>query len=248
MSLTQWFTRSAPTVSCLFSANAIFNFVPTPSMLATSTGSCIPEKLARNKPPKPPIFPKTCGPCVWLTSDWIRRLSLLPRSTSTPARAYAFFIGGGTRAVASASFQIREQRRMPFLLDQRFGAGFAFFHDELVKCGIDGQGIVTGKTGETEFIHRSACRAHHSFDVEIAEAVDAEIFADFFHRHLIRDQLLRIGKINSVMAGEPVRRTAHPHMHFLGAGLAQVYHASAAGRAAQNCMVDHDDAFPGDHF
>ena len=35
MSSTQWFTRSAPTVSCLSIAKAIFNFVPTPSMLAT---------------------------------------------------------------------------------------------------------------------------------------------------------------------------------------------------------------------
>ena len=46
MSSTQWFTRSTPTVSCLSIANAIFNFVPTPSTLATNTGSRIPGKLA----------------------------------------------------------------------------------------------------------------------------------------------------------------------------------------------------------
>ena len=46
MSLTQWFTRSTPTVSCLSIAKAIFNFVPTPSILATNTGSRIPGKLA----------------------------------------------------------------------------------------------------------------------------------------------------------------------------------------------------------
>ena len=69
MSLTQWFTKSAPTVSCLFIANATFNFVPTPSMLATRTGSRILRKCAVNNPPKPPILPSTCGPCVRLTSD-----------------------------------------------------------------------------------------------------------------------------------------------------------------------------------
>ena len=60
----QWFTRSAPTVSCRSSAKAIFNFVPTPSTLATRTGSRIPEKFGANKPPKPPILPSTSGPWV----------------------------------------------------------------------------------------------------------------------------------------------------------------------------------------
>ena len=39
MSLTQWLTRSAPTVSCRPVMNATFSFVPTPSALDTSTGS-----------------------------------------------------------------------------------------------------------------------------------------------------------------------------------------------------------------
>ncbi len=67
MSFTQWFTRSAPTVSCRFMAKAIFNFVPTPSTLATSTGSRIPEKLGAKRPPKPPIFPRTSAPWVLFT-------------------------------------------------------------------------------------------------------------------------------------------------------------------------------------
>ncbi len=36
--------------------------VPTPSTLATSTGSFILPKSARKRPPKPPILPSTCGP------------------------------------------------------------------------------------------------------------------------------------------------------------------------------------------
>ena len=39
MSLTQWLTRSAPTVSCRPVMNATFSLVPTPSALDTSTGS-----------------------------------------------------------------------------------------------------------------------------------------------------------------------------------------------------------------
>ncbi len=39
MSLTQWFTRSTPTVSCRFAMKATFSLVPTPSALDTSTGS-----------------------------------------------------------------------------------------------------------------------------------------------------------------------------------------------------------------
>ena len=51
------------------------------------TGSRIPEKFGANKPPNPPMFPSTSGPCVLLTRAWMRRLTRLPRSTSTPASA-----------------------------------------------------------------------------------------------------------------------------------------------------------------
>ena len=76
---------------------------------------------------------------------------------------------------------------MPFLLDQCFRPRLALFHDELVERGIDREGIIAGETGQTKFVHRSSGRADHSFDVEITKTVDAEIFPDFFHRHLVRD-------------------------------------------------------------
>ncbi len=109
MSSMQWFTRSTPTVSCLSIANAIFNFVPTPSMLATSTGSRIPGKLARNNPPNPPIFPSTCGPCVCLTNAPMPRFNLFARSTSTPACAYAF----------SRSYVVGQPLRLPIRFGRR---------------------------------------------------------------------------------------------------------------------------------
>jgi hypothetical protein len=86
--------------------------VPTPSMLATSAGSRIPGKLTRNNPPNPPIFPSTCGPCVWLTNAPMSRFSLFARSTSTPARAYAFpfFV----ISVGEADSFPRRRQRLPY--------------------------------------------------------------------------------------------------------------------------------------
>ena len=137
---------------------------------------------------------------------------------------------------------------MRFLIGQRFRARLALFHDELVECGIDGEGIVAIETGETKLFTGLSGRAHHSFDVEIAETVDAEIFADLIHRHLIGDQFFRIGKIDAVMAGETVRRATHAHVNFLRAGFAQVHDARARGRAAHNRIIHHDDAFSRHHF
>src|SRR6516162_2997821 len=194
MSSTQWFTRSAPMVSCLFIANAIFNFVPTPSTLATNTGSRIRGKLARNNPPNPPIFPSTCGPCVSLTNAPIPRFSLFARSTSTPARAYAFFTIIRCRATAPVansfrqatrlpynSFEISEKRWLRFLVGQRFGTVFAAFHDELVECRVDRQGIVAVETRKAKTVQRFSCRANHSFDVEITKTIHIQIFADVIH-------------------------------------------------------------------
>ncbi len=131
-------------------------------------------------------------------------------------------------------FQVRKQRRMCFLIGERFRSLFAFLHDEFVERRIDGQGIIAGKTGEAKAVQWLSSRSHHAFDIEITEAVDAEIIADFFHRHLIGDQLLRIWKINAVMTGESMGRTADPDVHFLRAGLAEIHNARARRRAADD--------------
>src|SRR5919204_913489 len=107
---------------------------------------------------------------------------------------------------------------------------------------------MTVETSETKFVHFTAGGAHHSFYVEITEAIHAEIFTDVFHRHLIGDQFFWIGEVDTVVAGEPMRRTTHAHVHFLCAGLAQVDHARARGRAADDRVVDDHNAFPGDQF
>src|SRR5437867_2393419 len=136
---------------------------------------------------------------------------------------------------------------MLLLLSERFGTGFTLFHDEFVESRIDRQGIMAVKTGETKFIHRSAGGAHHALDIEITEAVDAEIFPDLFHRHLIGDEFLRIGKINPVMAGEAMWRATHAHVNLLRSCLAQIDDTRSRSRAADDGIVYHHDPLSGDH-
>ena len=50
------------------------------------------------------------------------------------------------------------------------------------------------------------------------------------------------------MAGKPVRRTTHAHMHFRCASFAQVHHTRARRGATHDRVVHNHDAFPGDHF
>ena len=85
------------------------------------------------------------------------------------------------------SFQIGEQRRVRFLIGQRFGALLAFFHNEFIQRGIDGQGIIAGKTSQTEAVQWFSGRSHHAFHIEVTQTVNAQILADLFHRHLIGD-------------------------------------------------------------
>src|SRR5205823_2300608 len=106
------------------------------------------------------------------------------------------------------SFQLCKQSRLaiPFLR-QSASALLPLFHDEFIQRRIDGEGIIPVKTSEAKRIGRPAGGLDHSFDVEIAETIDIEILADFFHRHLVSDKFLRIRKVDPVMTGETMRRT-----------------------------------------
>src|SRR5206468_815941 len=71
-------------------AKAIFSFVPTPSTLETSTGCLYFFVSSAKSPPNPPTFPSTSRRCVDASSAGNPAFTLLPKSISTPARAYAF--------------------------------------------------------------------------------------------------------------------------------------------------------------
>src|SRR5207253_2241472 len=73
------------------------------------------------------------------------------------------------RTLSFQSFQIRKQRRVRFLIGERFRSLLALLHDEFVERGIDGQGIIAGETGKTKFVNRFSRGAHHAFNIEITE-------------------------------------------------------------------------------
>src|SRR6266496_5032295 len=112
------------------------------------------------------------------------------------------------------SFQLRKQRRLtvPFF-SKSTRTLFPLFHDKFIQRRIDGQRIIPVKTSEAKRIGGPPGGFDHSFNVEIAETIDIEVLADFFHRHLVSDQLFRIGKIDSVMTSETMRRTTQPQVH-----------------------------------
>ena len=88
MSFTQWFTRSCPTVRWTPAAIATLTFVPTPSVEATRSGSDIPVKSGRNRPPKPPTSPTTPFVNVERIASFARATAPIFASMSTPAAAY----------------------------------------------------------------------------------------------------------------------------------------------------------------
>ena len=88
MSLTQWLTRSAPTVLWMPVSNASFSFVPTPSADATSIGSAISGNAPENIPPKLPISVSVRSLKVLRANSRIFATARLALSIETPASAY----------------------------------------------------------------------------------------------------------------------------------------------------------------
>src|SRR5688572_15598113 len=151
------------------------------------------------------------------------RFTRLPRSTSTPAAAYAFLV------LLMKSADGVKQLRVLVVSDEQVRAGLASLHDELVHARIDGHRVVAGETRETEALLGLSSGAHHGRHLEVAERIGAKIFADFFVRELVGEEFLGIGEIDAVMAGVAMRRTGNAHVHFLRAGFTQVDHAGLRG-------------------
>ena len=76
MSFTHMATQSMPTVSCLSILNAIFSFVPTPSVPETSTGFWMPVRSSPKSPPKPPTSPRTPSVTVRATCCFMSSTAL----------------------------------------------------------------------------------------------------------------------------------------------------------------------------
>ena len=95
-----WFTMSAPSpfhasdasrpLATRISASIVL--VPTPSVLATRSGSSMATSSeAENTPPKLPRPAITRSSCVLLTAADIRAVVAAPAARDTPAAAYAWF-------------------------------------------------------------------------------------------------------------------------------------------------------------
>jgi shikimate dehydrogenase len=139
---------------------------------------------------------------------------------------------------------VEEAGRAVFAEDEGLGAFAAAFEDEFIEFGIHGDRIFAVKAGHAETVLRLARGADHAFGVEVAERIGLEIILDLIVGKLVGDEVLGIGKIDAVVAGKTVGRTTDPDMNFLGAGIAEVHHAGAGGGAADDGIVDHDDALP----
>ena len=83
--MTLWLTRSSPTVSNRPASSATSTLVPTPSVLSTSTGFCMPAGT-RTMPPNAPTSPTESAVRVPATSWPIRSLAASARARSTPGR------------------------------------------------------------------------------------------------------------------------------------------------------------------
>ncbi len=74
-------------------ANAVFSFVPTPSVPLTRIGSLYAVGN-RQSAANPPIPPRTSGRIVDFASGLIRSTRAFPASISTPASLYVIAICG----------------------------------------------------------------------------------------------------------------------------------------------------------
>src|SRR5215467_306585 len=88
MSLTQWFTRSPPTVEWMSIMMATFSLVPTPSALETRIGSLNFFTSSANSAPKLPMPPSTPLVNVRVARWRMRLLASSATAIFTPASAY----------------------------------------------------------------------------------------------------------------------------------------------------------------
>jgi len=59
---------------------------------------------------------------------------------------------------------------------------------------------------------------NHFFQAEVGKAVEADELTDFLHGTGRGYQFSPRGKVNPIMAGKAMGRTAHPHVDFLCSG------------------------------
>src|SRR5262249_54160469 len=87
-----------------------------------------------------------------------------------------------------------------------------------------------------------ADRSAKALQAQVREAVGFDVFADFLDRMRRRDELGAVWRVDAVETGRNRRRTADAEMHFTCAGSLDHSHDLPAGGAADDRVVDQDDA------
>ena len=82
---------------------------------------------------------------------------------------------------------------------------FAALHDEFVRGRIDGERIIAGEASQAKFTFRLTGGANHPRDIEITDGICAEVLANLLEGALIREQLFRVWKVDSIMACKAMR-------------------------------------------
>src|SRR5262245_43590998 len=241
MSLTQWFTRSRPTVSWIPVSNARRSFVPTPSHEATRTGSFRPERSGRNMPPKLPMSARTPFVRVDFTTDLIRASAVSWASMSTPAARYVirFFMPysswGARRDVSKVPVPSREPASPPALLEEA----------ELLRLGPrDLHRVLVRPAGGADLVPDAPDRAQHSLEAQVPEAVRPHEPPDVLDGVARRDQLLAPRRVDPVVARPDRRGARDAEVDLLRARAAAHLDDLLARRPPHDRVVDEDDPLP----
>src|SRR3954471_52528 len=254
-------TRSKPMVSCTPIACAIATLVPMPSVEVASTGCAIAAIRAASKnPANPPMPPSTSGRRVLPTHSFINATARSPASMSTPAAAYAdcSFIRGGPswatrprwrsgtaegvhRACAGGhrlqAVQVGADSALPRVLEDVLA-------QPLAERQLDGGNPV--EAGAAERVLADLRRGDQTVERHVAERVGADRAADLVAVQPGGDELRPGGEVDAVEAGPLDGRGGDPHVDLGGAGLAQHPDQGPLGVAADDGVVDDDEALTGD--
>ncbi len=124
-------------------------------------------------------------------------------------------------------------------MDAPLKAGFAAGRRDL-------RGIISAETGHAE---AAVLPGQQSgvFEAEIAQGVRSDQLCDLRHRVVIRDQSVCAVDVRAVEAGGDKGRGADPHVDLLCTSPAQQLHRAAAGRTADDRIVNEDHALAFDH-
>src|SRR5262245_29699970 len=157
----------------------------------------------------------------------MRSTAWAPASTSTPACRYAVL---WTESLPTATGERG-------LLEDELAAG---------RVVWDGLGVVAIEAGEAEALVGQTERGEDPADRQVAERVGTDEVARLIDRMGRGDELRLDGRIDAIEAGVIDRRRTDPDVDLARARAPEQLHDPLRGRAADDRVVDDDQALAGD--